>query len=185
MLIPVGTARAAVQVITLVNQANASPSSLSRVERAITDQSKQLSRYWDTPAVRFGPAGWRVYLKVNAPDMENLAAFHSENGPTPYAIVLTRGFGSQWWSSDLAHEIDEMLVDPLEQTYANNGTIGGFDWSASAPDLLVEICDPVEGDDYTLDGVDVPDFTLPANWTGGAPPYDYLHKLHRPLTTYN
>ncbi len=84
-----------------------------------------------------------------------------------------------WWSTDLSvvlsHEILEMVVNPyLDRTayFAYPNGLGFvFNW---------EICDPVQGSTYSIDGVRVSDFVYPSYFrqTYGRTPFDHLGLLH-------
>ena len=56
------------QTITVVNQANVRPATLTRVERAVSAQSLQVHAAWGTPCARFAPGGWKLYLKIGGPE---------------------------------------------------------------------------------------------------------------------
>jgi hypothetical protein len=68
-------------------------------------------------------------------------------------------------SQTLSHEILEMLVDP----WLSNVTFAGAGNPNSATVFLREICDPVAGYTYNIDGVPVSDFTYPQFWMSGFP----------------
>jgi hypothetical protein len=142
-----------VQTITFVNQAHVRPAALARLERALTAQSLQLRAAWGTPCAQFGPGGWKLYLKVGG------YAAHGEHyfDGMPYAIVWTSGAPLEGWSRDCSHELLEMLEDPtLDVRYYRDSST----W-------MREVVDPVEWAGYSLDGVYVSDFVLPA-WYAGA-----------------
>lgn len=148
--------------------------SVSRhVERALIDQiSEQVAPVWHTAPIRFGERGVPVYVEgvsqVEAACADDEAAGCHTQAAAPAIYVedfrenVTDGPENRdSITSALSHEIIEMLVDP-----------GG-----TAP----EICDPVAWADYTIDGVTVSDWTLPAFWSpASAPPYDFLRTLHYP-----
>jgi hypothetical protein len=141
-----------VQTLTVINQANARPFALARVENAIVAQSLQLRAAWGTPCVQFGPGGWPIYLKTGfGPDL----GLHAFSGG-PYAIVWTSAGTYVAWSQPFSHEVAEMLVDPTTQVDYT------FDGSSS----MLEIADPVEDIAYRLKGVWVSDFVLPAYFAG-------------------
>ena len=178
---------APVQILTVVNQANASPWALAKVENAIVAQSLQLRAAWGTPCVQFGPGGWNVYLRTGyrpEPDGGYTMQVGGEHygvgyrGPDwqgqPYAIVDTGAATHAAWSYAFSHEIVEMLVDPTDADYHT--------WPDGSRQLL-EVCDPVEQYTYTIDGVSVDDFTLSAAWSAApSGPYDEAGHLTAPLT---
>jgi hypothetical protein len=145
---PVGTP---VQAITVVNQANAQPWALAKVENAVTDQSLQLRAAWGTPCVQFAAGGWPVYLQVGGTEW----GVHYTQ-PTR-AFVYTAGLPYTAWSTVFSHEVVEMMVDPTTtNTYTANDANGG----------PIEIADPVDQRAYRLDGVWVQDFVTPAYFAG-------------------
>lgn len=156
------------QTFTIINHAGARH--LARVERAIVDQSRIVSRYWHTPRARFGPDGWKVYL-VRATDPmaaqvpAGAAGVHL-NTNAPYIVVK-----APVTSYALDHEIVETLVDPYGDRYINYE--------------LVEPCDPTSREGK-LDGVMLADFEKPAFYRirPAARWLDWLHydtgrRLHR------
>jgi hypothetical protein len=182
-LCPAGVA---VQTLTVVNQANVRPWALENVENAIVAQSIQLDAAWGTPCVQFGPSGWLIYLQTGyeanpaggytmqiGGEHYGLAVPGPDYQGQPYAIVDTGASGLVAWSYALSHEVAEMLEDPNDNSF--------YTWP-NGQRALHEICDPIEGTTYVLDGVRVDDFTLPAAWSGGPGPYDEAHTLSDPLT---
>jgi hypothetical protein len=169
-----------VQTITLVNLTGENIVTGS-IERALVDQSLQLRAAWGTPCVRFGFGGWLVYLQLGGPHAQpggdigyQVGGDHygaGIPGPNyagqPYAIVQT---GNLTWTAGaargLSHELDEMLVDPQDETRWKYG--------------LLEVCDPVQNLTHDVDGIPVSDFVLPSYFFGGAWPYDYLGVLSEP-----
>jgi hypothetical protein len=78
-------------------------------------------------------------------------------------MIVTYQLGSV--SMPLSHEILEMLVDP----WLSNVTFLPASTPTSATVYLREICDPVAGYGYEIDGVTVSDFSHPEFWTPGFP----------------
>ena len=168
-----------VQTISVVNQANVRPVVLGRIEHAIAEQSLVLRRYWQTPCVRFGSAGWSLTIVTEMPaipgEPAGVAGVH-DYGPTgdigtagPRLLVETYGAPAEAWSEDLDHEVIEALVDPDVDRYID-GT-------------LVEPCDPVENQPgyQAADGVWLSDFVFPSWFTPGSRgPWDFLRLTHGP-----
>jgi hypothetical protein len=147
-------ADAAARVLTVVDQARVPHRVVMAEERALVQQALQLRRYWHTPRVRFGPGGWKIYLVPEhvvaecgngVPESACHQIDYTRNQPDAYVGV--RGFSRAYWADSMSHEMIEMLVDPMLDRY-----IRGF---------LVEPCDPVAGNDYTLAGQAASDFVLP------------------------
>ena len=107
------------QTITVVNQANVRPATLTRVERAVSAQSLQVHAAWGTPCARFAPGGWKLYLKIGGPEPRGEHDYYGQ----PYALVWTGGGRVESWSRDVSHEVIEMLEDPtLDVRYLHDGS---------------------------------------------------------------
>lgn len=164
--------------ITVYNQARVRPDRLALVERALVIQSQQVARYWFTPTIRFGPGGWRLYLRGDcrpgglfgihdaAPSsFGDPAAVLSPDGDRaylPYGIVWACGTTyAHGWGVYMSHEVMEMLADPtLHTVYSYDHTT-----------YLLEIADAVYDRSYPIrvrrHRVSVSDFVLPS-WYAGA-----------------
>lgn len=159
-----------VQAVTVVNGANVRPWALRKVENALVAQSLQLRAAWDTPCVQFGPGGWIFTLQAGVP-VQNadgsvslpIGGHHDYSGGIVSAVIQTGGTGYETWARAFTHEVNEALVDPSDSIRWRFG--------------LLEVCDPVEGWTYQLDGVPVSDFVLPSYFNGGAGPWDQAHDL--------
>lgn len=73
-------------------------------------------------------------------------------------------------SAVISHEVLEMLGDPYA-TWWSDG--------ADGLEYALEVCDPVEGDAYEIDGVSVSNFVGPRFFSPGPGPYDQMGKLSR------
>lgn len=150
-----------VQVLTVRNAAHVRPRLLHKVERAVTHQVDEASRWWNLPRVRFGPGGWQVTLVHGSPVVvcgQDADGCHSVTGLTdqslgdPWAYVGVQHqpgamAANSEWEDAFSHEILEMLTNP---------TTLNFDAGAT------EVCDVTEGWDYmTRSGVWLSDFALP------------------------
>jgi len=123
------------------------------------------------------PTEWRLELRT-VPTMQDALGCHDETDdgiPILYvfpALCLSDG---TTWTSCASHEILEALADPYGRrcVQADDGTV----WDA-------EVADRCEADTYTIDGVTVSNFNLPAcfeppkNRTGVT--YDYMGLSTRP-----
>jgi hypothetical protein len=89
--------------------------------------------------------------------------------------TLENGGSLEDVSVAISHEVLETIGDAYCSFYAL--------WSDGSRFVSLEICDPVEGDTYSKDGVELSNFVGP-RWfdQGGAGPYDYMRKLHAPFT---
>ena len=80
------------------------------------------------------------------------------------------------WTVTASHEILEMVGDPECVRAAQTAATTFVAW---------EMCDPCEADQYgyTINGVQVSDFVLPAYFSPGEPgPYDFCGHIPAPLT---
>jgi hypothetical protein len=78
------------------------------------------------------------------------------------------------WSSTLSHEILELAGDPPASLAAETADGTFYAWEAS---------DPVEAQNYDLDGIEVSNFVLPlAFFHGYGSRYDYRSVLTAPRT---
>jgi hypothetical protein len=88
------------------------------------------------------------------------------NGGTPYTGALSL-------SATLSHEVLETIIDPYVNFWA--------DLDADH-EVALEVCDPVEGDSYEIDGVAVSNFVGPRWFSDGKGPYDFMGRLTAPRT---
>ena len=121
------------------------------------------------------PGVWPIFIVTKeASDAHAVSA-----SGVPYALVQY----ASTWTSDVSHEMIEMLVNPFI------GTVHARTIVAPSPEaeqglvpLLVEICDPVNPANYEIDGVSVSDFVWPRYYDRptGERPYDQLDRLEAP-----
>jgi hypothetical protein len=80
----------------------------------------------------------------------------------------------QWaLSAVISHEVLEMVGDPYTNWWCDG---------ADGLQYALEVCDPVEGDTYEVDGISVSNFVGPRYFSAGPGPYDYLGKLTKGFT---
>lgn len=167
--------------IAIVNvDTDVSDGEILKVAAALTRQClEHYAPAWGSIAtVRLGPpkpGEWRLELR-KVPTLKDALGYHDQQSDgTPILYVfpdLCHQFGTSW-SSCASHEILEALADPYLRrcVQADDGTI----WCS-------EIADAVEADSYTIDGVEVSNFCLPA-WfepPKGPAKYDYLGRCLKP-----
>jgi hypothetical protein len=96
----------------------------------------------------------------DTPDGQD-AGYHAQNEHSiPFGYVFTEAAAAdnQAWSAVLSHEILEMAADP----HLNTLKIGPDPRDdARTAGYLMEVCDPVNGSTYPLDGSFVADFVMP------------------------
>ena len=168
----------------------ATDADLAKATQAVGAQlAEHIAPVWGpTPALEFVPKGavatqGAMPCEVSdTPDQPGAAGYHAE-GPdgTPYIKVFTFDGTSTLQGPDatsvtLSHEVGELTVDPAANRWAD-----GPDGS----DYAMELCDPVEGDTYELQGVSVSNFVLPSYFdpqAAAGSKFDYLGKLKAPFT---
>lgn len=97
------------------------------------DQRPKVRLYW----LRKPRHSWRVVWSSKLPP--GAAGVHLDSNGTPYALI-----GASEGIEVVAHEVLEMLVDPLGERF-----IEGPSLRSSRPvRYLVEVCDPVEATPY-------------------------------------
>ncbi len=106
---------------------------------------------------------WTLVLLDDA-DQAGALGYHQL---TPFGLPQGRVFvrtaqqAGVAWQSVASHELLEMLCDPWVNLEMQTG---------DQQFMAVEICDPVEGDTYLIDGVPVSDFVTPPWFVGLLPP---------------
>ncbi len=104
---------------------------------------------------------------------------HVDHHGHPFSEVRADG----GWTLAASHALLEMLADPSGTRFKEGPAIE----PGAAPRrvrYLVEICDPCERHDYTIDGVLVSDFVTPDYYRSEATAgtaFDFLRRLGRPL----
>ena len=118
---------------------------------------------------------WPIVLLQDT-DVASAMGYHSETPEgRPYARVFTRGASLDDITITISHEAAEAVVDPCVNM-----------WALGPDGILraVEVCDPVEGDSYSVEpGVLVSNFVPPA-WFDSSPPsgarFDHLELVAGP-----
>lgn len=117
-----------------------------------------------------GPGIWEIYV-LDTSDQAGALGYHTDDGlPRSKVFAKETIRAGLSWEVTFTHELFEMGVDPTTSRTRRN--------------YAVEVGDPVEGDEwaYTVDGVQISDFALPAWWGAlKAPgPYDYQGHCTKP-----
>jgi hypothetical protein len=129
-----------------------------------------------------------IYLGDSSQDPDggvaNAYGYHSANyDDIPFGFVyldVCEKYGEEW-SSTLSHEVLELLADP-----AATLTVAGPNPKHQAPHTVqydVEVCDPTQGDGYSIDDVRVSNFVTPAYFgkSGGVPETNFLRLPLKPF----
>ena len=123
---------------------------------------------------------WRIYLEKAPllPKDWSCRGRHDYDDrgqriPTGYVFVDRLKALGEDWSTVAAHEAIEMLSDPYLNLWCLNGD--EF-WSR-------EICDPVQGLTYEVQGHQMPNFVLPDFYVPDSKgPWDFMGKLTEPFS---
>lgn len=129
------------------------------------------------------PKGGRVITLLDTLDEADALGWHTDDAQGIYGVVgaspvLDNGgralTGPYSVASVLSHEVLELFCDPACTSWSDSGR--GFL-------VATEVCDPVQAGVYSIDGVTVSDFVLPAFFDPHARgPYNHLGTLRRPYT---
>jgi hypothetical protein len=138
------------------------PADLARVAGALNEQVQaDFAPIWKVSATvgaypAAPPGTWRISL---LPSIRDAGGFHLDKNNQPYAeVALTE----DPWSVAASHELLEMLADPWGSRLHTAAALPNWQGSRSRLRYLVEVCDPCERTTYTVGGVEVSDFLLPA-----------------------
>ena len=118
---------------------------------------------------------WPITIKDNLPASAQ-AGIHEDKDGQPFALVRS----SNEWRLSASHEAMEMLVNPSgRQTVAGQSPMLG----QGRVDFLVEVCDPCQAINYTINGVPVCDFFTPNYFdpvSSSAVRYSYTGSIKAP-----
>lgn len=190
-------------IISVINHTNGqlSDEDVQRAIRAINRQiAEDFSPYWSLGATlrlegksgtrpqKQTPADMRgdavIYL-WDQTDVPGALGYHDRNNRgIPYGFVFTelsQALGESW-TVTLSHEALELIGDPevnllVAGPHPTNPNVDVFHW--------YEMCDAVQAETYSVDGVEVSNFVLPLYFTGGEElggRNDFLGRLHNGKT---
>lgn len=162
---------------------------VSAVVGALQGQANQdLAKAWGLEAIwlTFAPTGVKpggmAIVVLDTSDQAEALGYHDLTGAgAPLAKVFAKSCADNGedWRTCASHELCEMLVDPnIDRTVATM-------FNGKTVTTIEEVCDPVEGDTYTVDGVLVSNFVLPAFYDAAPQSgvkYDFLGRLTAPMT---
>jgi len=140
---------------------------------------------------------WLIHI-LDTPTVAGALGYHSEDNGKVDAFIFCQPVLSNAGvvlydinnpqnvsvSSVLSHEVLEMVGDKFADFWADGPSI------AQGSEYALELCDPVEGDSYSVlvgtQPVSLSNFVFPS-WfnqqaTAANMPFDYLHKLSAPFT---
>jgi hypothetical protein len=179
--------------IAVVNQSTLATD--AEVAKVVAALGTQVSRDWAPRWYLTGalvvvkpkdvpPSAWQLVILDDSDQADALGYHELSATGTPLGKVFVRSVqqsGGQW-SVAASHELLEMLGDPDINLAAE-----GYDpENPKSPAFFAyEVCDPVEGDTYDVDGVQVSDFVFPEYFEIDPPPksrFDQLGLLPKPFT---
>lgn len=159
------------------------------LDKLVAALQKQMERdfvpVWGYPAKLYTtdkpkPDEWQVAFLDDA-DAANALGYHdlTKNGqPISKVFVKTTLAAGQKVSVTTSHELLEMMTDPGAQLWAQH-TDGSF--------YAYEMCDAVEDEEYTIDGISVSDFVHPSFFESWHKPrsvqFDHLNRVSQPFQT--
>jgi hypothetical protein len=120
----------------------------------------------------------RIYV-IDDTNQAGKLGMHTKVGAVPVGFVFARTAEVMGmpWSVILSHELLEQVVDPL----LNKGSIGPVNRQNAM--VAMEVCDPVYGSDYDINGVKVANFVQPLWFSGrsAGKVMDHKESLKRPF----
>lgn len=129
------------------------------------------------------PSDWQLVYFDDA-EQAGYLGYHelTEKGqPISKIFVDTTIKAGESVSVTACHELFEMAIDPLANLWAE-----ADEGTGKAPEYAYEMCDPVEEDTFTVDGVGMSNFVHPAWFEPFTHPkgtkYDHLGKLKAPFS---
>jgi hypothetical protein len=177
-------------IITIKNESkSAADADVRRVIRALQKQiDRDFAPAWGLRARLVFNVEHARAMKVVIKDVSDEAGdlgYHFCDGyPVTYVFAQDDIKELKEYSSTLSHELLEMIADPGANLYADGfyRIKHGVKRKAMIP---YEVCDAVQDETYTIDGVRVSDFVLP-EWfepehKGRALKMDHLGKIDRPF----
>lgn len=147
--------------IQVYNEAGLPDAEVEEAIVALNQFAKEVARAWKTASVKIstddlGKYAWPCYL-ASSLAQEGALGYHDEEGnlvPTLYVGIRECHEYGVSWTSVLAHETAEAIVDPHINLAAADSR-GRF-WA-------LETGDPVQGESYKIGNVEVSNFVKP-NW---------------------
>jgi hypothetical protein len=124
------------------------------------------------------PANAEIIRLLDTTTDASALGYHTVNGAYPqgFAFAKTALADGVPWSEVLDHEVCEQIIDP----WCVSCVLANYNGLQVA--MALESNDPCESDSYSIFGVPVSNFVLPAWFTGQPGRYDWLGKLKAPLT---
>lgn len=170
------------RILTIVNQSTTATDADFQAAVAAVNQQVQsdFSSAWglsglmiiagsDTPAER-------IYVLDNS-DQAGALGYHEEDPsrvPVGYVFVADAIAAGDDWAATLSHETLEQVIDP----WCNAVAVAPLPDQSQQVGVALEVCDPVENDEYQVGGRQVSNFVLPEWFNPGfSGPVDQMGNL--------
>lgn len=129
--------------------------------------------------------GMKVIIRDRS-DEAGALGYHFKDGlPITYIFAKDDIEDSGEYTSTLSHELLEMIADPGVNLYARGPVKLKGETRPRMGWVSYEVCDPVEGNLYDIDGVKVSNFVTPeyfeAEHKRGSLQFDFLNVVDRPF----
>lgn len=157
----------------------------------------------------FAPVWGATAIVAAFPSSESVPEGYATVAVTRQSLPLGRGgfhypdggagalvhYDANRWTINVSHEVLEMVADPLGVRYVFGPSLADkHPNTAENPardetgkqglvEYLLEVCDPVEGNDYVIDGVKVSDFVFPAFYVASSANerYSFTYEAETPF----
>lgn len=155
-----------VQVALVSQSASISLSEVAKVSAALQKQAtRDFGPIWNVQSTvdAFGaledvPVGyWPIILREDVREKQQAEGIHLDKNGQPFSLVQA----SDSWSVTASHECLEMLADPFGERLVA-GKAPTLAKNQKRVEYLVEVCDPSEAFEYTVNDIAVSDFYTPA-----------------------
>ena len=156
----------------------------------IWDLGATLSHLTVSPTHYANPSIEHIIILDNS-DQAGALGYHLLNsGDVPQGFVFAKTCidDGTSWSSCASHELMEQLLDPLANTVVTVSLSAAFGADAGKAGVVAyEVADPVESDGYSINGIEMSNFVLPAWFVDNydkneVKKFDFLGKLTASLS---
>ena len=155
-----------VQVALVSQSASISLSDVTKVSAALQKQAtRDFGPIWNVQStvdafdtLEDVPIGyWPIIVRDDVRQTRKAEGIHLDKNGQPFSLVQA----SEAWSVTASHECLEMLADPFGERLVP-GKAPALAKQQKRVEYLVEVCDPSEASEYTVNDVAVSDFYTPA-----------------------
>jgi hypothetical protein len=156
----------------------------------IWDLDANLSHLTVSPSHYVNPSIEHILIMDNSDQAGALGYHLLDTGDVPQGFVFAKTCKDDGvsWSSCASHELMEQLLDPLANTAVTVNLSSAFGADANKAGVVAyEVADPVESDSYSINGVEMSNFVIPAWFVDNydknlVKKFDFLGKLTASLS---